>query len=84
MQSSDQRFLCEKELYNKINDFRKKLDTFMLTSLDIKEFISKNPEYASNSAIILKHSIIGNICSWKDYEIAYTYQEAIQASVCMD
>lgn len=81
MQQSNQKYLCEKDLYNKINKFRKDLETLSLTSGGIKKFIDKNPEYDSNPEIVLKHSILGNICSWNSYEIACIYNKAIQASI---
>lgn len=81
MQQRDQKYLCEKDLYNKINDFRKGLEAFTLTSTGIKKFIDENPEYGTDPETVIKYSILGNICSWKNYEIACVYHEAIKASI---
>lgn len=81
MHQNTQKNRYERELYNKINDFRKELDIFSLSSCAVKEFVALNPEYSNEFEVVLKNSILGNICAWRNYETACVYHEAIQISI---
>jgi hypothetical protein len=64
----------EKELYDRINEYRKEQRTGALTSLDVQSFIETQTTDLLPD-IVLKNIILGNACSWGTYDIACEHFE---------
>ncbi|WP_321429917.1 hypothetical protein [uncultured Methanolobus sp.] len=64
----------EQELYNRINEYRKKLRTGALTSLDVQSFIETQSSDLFPD-VVLKNLILGNACGWGTYDIATEHFE---------
>lgn len=64
----------ERELYNRIDEYRRTLRTGALTSLDVQSFIETQSSEL-HPDIVLKMIILGNACSWGTYDFAYEHFE---------
>jgi hypothetical protein len=64
----------ERELYTRINEYRKEQRTGALTSLDVQPFIETQITDLFPD-IVLKNIILGNACAWGTYDIAYEHFE---------
>ncbi|WP_321430842.1 hypothetical protein [uncultured Methanolobus sp.] len=64
----------EQELYNRINEYRKKLRTGALTSLDVQSFIETQSSDLFPD-VVLKNLILGNACGWGTYDTACEHFE---------
>lgn len=64
----------EKELYERINEYRKERRTSALTSYDAHLFIETQSSEL-HPDIILKNIILGNACAWGIYDTACWHLE---------
>ncbi|MDI3485845.1 MAG: hypothetical protein PWQ50_1065 [Methanolobus sp.] len=64
----------ERELYERINEYRKEQRTGFLTSYDVQPFIETQSSDL-HPDIVLRIIILGNACSWGTYEIACEHFE---------
>jgi hypothetical protein len=64
----------ERELYTRINEYRKEQRTGALTSLDVQTFI-ETQTIDLFPDIVLKNIILGNACGWGTYDIACEHFE---------
>jgi hypothetical protein len=64
----------ERELYNKIKQYRKKQNTTALTSYDVQAFIETLENYL-HPDIALKSIILANACAWETYAAACQHFE---------
>jgi hypothetical protein len=64
----------ERELYTRINEYRKEQRTGTLTSLDVQPFI-ETQRTDLFPGIVLKNIILGNACAWGTYDIACEHFE---------
>lgn len=71
---NDNPIKTEQELYNRINEYRKKQRTGALTSLDVQPFIETQSTDLLQD-VVLKIIILGNACSWGTYDIACEHFE---------
>ena len=59
----------ERELYNRIDEYRRNQRTGALTSLDVQPFIETQSSELHHD-IVLKNIILGNACGWGSYDVA--------------
>jgi hypothetical protein len=64
----------ERELYERINDYRKERRTSALTSYDVNPFIDTQSSDL-HPDIVLRIIILGNACSWGTYDTACQHFE---------
>jgi hypothetical protein len=64
----------EKELYDRINEYRKLHRTSALKSLDVYPFIETQSSNL-HPDIVLKNIILGNACGWGNYDVACEHFE---------
>ncbi|SDF85429.1 hypothetical protein SAMN04488589_1534 [Methanolobus vulcani] len=64
----------EKELYDRINEYRKLRRTSALTSYDVQDFIDTQSSDL-HPDIVLRMIILGNACAWGTYDTACLHFE---------
>ena len=60
----------EQDTYERINIYRQQIRTSTLTTLDIPRIIDIYSPHDINPEKVLKHIIVGNACSWREYDVA--------------
>lgn len=72
--------VSEKELYDRLNQYREQRRTSALTTFDIKHFATEN-ELNVGPKAILKFIALGNACAWGTYDIACKHYGAYKESI---
>jgi hypothetical protein len=74
MNIDERPILTERELYNRIDEYRKLHRTSALTSYDVQPFIETQSSDL-HPDIVLKIIILGNACAWETYDTACMHFE---------
>ena len=71
--------LQEQDLYELLDMYREKFKISALTTFDIPKFIVKNQ--SCEPVDVLRYIVLGNACSWRSYEVAWSHYEKYRYSI---
>lgn len=68
----------EQDIYEQVNLYRQQIRTSALTTLDIPRIIDVYSPHNINPENVLKHIIVGNACSLREYDVACAHYQKYQ------